>query len=171
MEHDGRREQVVELAREGFKSGLNCAEAVFDALRRAGVIEAPAQSIAMCMGFGGGIGLSGFTCGALSGAVMGLGARHGRRDPWATPAEERGRELTQKYYRRYNKLVCDFAASFGSVQCREINAKMEWAGKDRRRKCAQIVTAAAAMAYDNIMIAQDEAFRLPYQRAMGNPGN
>jgi C_GCAxxG_C_C family probable redox protein len=161
---------VAELARESFRGGLNCAESVFDALRRAGVIEASAQSMAMCTGFGGGIGLSGFTCGALSGAVMGLGALHGRRDPWAIPEENRGHELAQKYYRRYNKLVHDFIASFGSVQCREINAKMEWSSKERRRQCAQIIIDTAAMAYDNIMIAQEEAFRLPYQGAMGNPG-
>jgi hypothetical protein len=101
---------------------------------------------------------------------MGVGFRHGRRDPWAAQAEERGKELAQKYYRRYNKLVHDFIDRFGSVQCRELNAEMEWASQDRRRNCAQIVTGAAAMAYDNIMIAQEDAFRLPYQKAMGSPG-
>lgn len=97
-----RREKVVSLAIENFKSGLNCAECVYDALIRAGELKAFPETRAMAIGFGGGIGLSGFTCGALSAAVMANGAVYGRPDPWSVDPEVRGHEISEKYYRRYN---------------------------------------------------------------------
>ena len=66
---------VSDLAIENFKHGLNCCESVFNALQRAGCLkDVPAESVAMCVGFGGGVGLSGCMCGALSGAIMANGA-------------------------------------------------------------------------------------------------
>ena len=68
---DVKSQLVNDYAIENFKSGLNCAESVYDALLRAGVLDVPKETIAMCTGFGGGIGLYGDTCGALSAAFAG----------------------------------------------------------------------------------------------------
>lgn len=168
MENKEMRNKVMELAREGFRSGLNCAECVFDALSRAGVLkDVPKETIAMCVGFGGGIGMSGNTCGALSGAVLALGSVYGRKDPWSVPQEERGAQIAQKYYRRYNRLADDFKKANGSVLCREITAGHQgWGSKERRLLCMNVIIEGAGLAYDYLTIPQEEAFAMEYHDNM-----
>ncbi len=166
MDNDVRA-KVMEFAKEGFRGGLNCAECVFDALQRAGVLEGvPQETIAVCVGFGGGIGLSGNTCGALSGAVVALGSKYGRKDPWSVPSEERGAQIAQKYYRRYNRLVDEFKKAHGSPLCREITAGQEWGAKERRLHCMNVIVETAGLAYDFVTMPQEEAFKLEYKDNM-----
>ena len=54
--NDDLSELVSKYAIENFKSGLNCAESVLEALIRAGVLPMDKETVAMCTGFGGGIG-------------------------------------------------------------------------------------------------------------------
>lgn len=61
--------------------------------------------------FGGGIGGTGSVCGALAGAVMAIGLRHGR---------ERSSENNALAYALTQKLSARFAAATGHVQCREL---------------------------------------------------
>lgn len=169
MENQDMRKKVNDLAVENFKNGLNCSECVYDALVRAGVLKVDPKTVAMCIGFGGGIGLSGYTCGALLAAVMANGAVYGRPDPWAVPAEVRATEIADKYYRRYNKMVQDFKEAHNGVACREICAPYpDWHCKERRIMCLKLIGATAAMAYDYLQMPQEEAFKLPY--APGNMG-
>lgn len=154
---------VSDYAIENFKSGLNCSECVMEALIRSGVLSLPGEAVAMCIGFGGGIGLSGNVCGALSAAVMANGAVHGRPDPWSVPEEVRADEISEKYYRRYNKMVHDFEKANGGLSCRDICAPFEdWDSRDRRKMCLKLIGAATAMALDFINMTQEEAFALPY---------
>jgi C_GCAxxG_C_C family probable redox protein len=162
------RQEVSDYAAENFKSGLNCAECVLDALIRSGALKVPLETRAMAIGFGGGIGLSGFTCGALSAAVMANGAVYGRPDPWKVAPEVRGLEISEKYYRRYNKMVWDFHAMNEGVLCKDICGKYEdWHSRDRRKMCMRLIANAAAMAYDYLQMSQEEAFALPYGENMG----
>lgn len=162
------RSLVYDYAIEGYKNGLNCAECVMDALIRSGALKVAPETRAMCVGFGGGIGLSGFTCGALSSAVMANGAVHGRPDPWVVDSEVRGQEISAKYYRRYNKLVRDFAEQNGGVLCRDICPPHgEWHSKERRIACMKLIGNTAVLAYDTMQMSQDEAFVLPYGENIG----
>ena len=66
-------------------AGFNCAEAVLTVLsKRLEKLGRPCGEVVPCVatGFGAGIGRSGGTCGALSGAVLALGlmARHERAE-------------------------------------------------------------------------------------------
>ena len=61
--------------------------------------------------FGGGIGGTGSVCGALAGAVMAIGLRHGRRDPGERDAKAYA--LTQELRRR-------FEAAMGHAHCRDL---------------------------------------------------
>jgi C_GCAxxG_C_C family probable redox protein len=61
--------------------------------------------------FGGGIGGTGSACGALVGAVMAIGLRHGRQQ--ATERDSRAYTLTQDLRRR-------FEAEMGHVDCRDL---------------------------------------------------
>jgi C_GCAxxG_C_C family probable redox protein len=61
--------------------------------------------------FAGGIGGTGSVCGALSGAVMAIGLRHGRQKP--TERDARAYALTQELRRR-------FQAEMGDIECRKL---------------------------------------------------
>ncbi len=162
------RTHVSDLAVENFKKGLNCCECVYDALIRAGALEVDGATRAMCVGFGGGIGLTGFTCGALSGEVLANGAMYGRSDPWATPEADRGSEVARKYYRRYNRIVHDFIADNGSALCKDICAPLgDFHDKARRVNCMKLIGRAAAQAYDYLQIDNEAAFQMPYGENMG----
>lgn len=167
MEQDMEK-LVNDYAIENFKKGLNCSEAVYEALMRAGVLNVDKNTLALCTGFGGGIGQYGATCGALSAAVMANSAVFGRKNPYDSPDETRGTEIAQKYYRRYNNIAKDFAERNGDTSCRAICSKWEdWHCKERRVNCMKLVGAAAALAYRYLQIPQDEAFELPYGPNMG----
>ncbi len=159
--------QLRDLARdraiENFKNGLNCGECVLEALIHVGALHLPPEATALATGFGGGLGLTGHTCGALSAAVLAAGAVHGRPDPWASPPEVRGVEVAEKYYRPFNRLVHDFATAHGAVLCRDICAPFEdWHSRERRKTCLKLIGATAALACDYLVLSREEAFALPY---------
>ncbi len=61
--------------------------------------------------FGGGMARTGEVCGAVIGALMCIGIKHGREEPTQSDAE--GYTLTQQFLRR-------FRDEMGSIQCREL---------------------------------------------------
>jgi len=69
---------IRDRARKNFSKGFNCAECVMEAVFEHADTGLPKESLKMATGFGGGVGLYGDTCGAVTGAVMAVGAVHGR---------------------------------------------------------------------------------------------
>jgi C_GCAxxG_C_C family probable redox protein len=162
------RKEVVSCAIRNFKNGLNCAESTYDALLRTGALTMPKETIAMCTGFGGGVGLTGYICGALSAAVMANSAKHGRFNPYDTEDEERRKETSSKYYRRYNRLVNEFKNENGAVNCADLCKNFrDFNSKERKTYCMKLVGKAAALAYDMLCVPQDEAFKLNYGENLG----
>ena len=97
----------IEKAEALFRGGSNCAQAVFAAFAdELGLEEELARRLAC--GLGGGLGRMREVCGAVSGAAMVLGMRHGPDKAKAYP------------------LIQDFCAKFraeaGSLVCRELLA-------------------------------------------------
>ncbi len=155
--------KVVEYAMEGHTRGLNCAESIIDALIRAGVPGIPREALAMATGFGGGIGMCGHTCGALSAAVMAVGAKHGRLDPYATPEDARRQELGDKYYRIFNRMTHEFRERHGNVLCGAFTGQAGgWASPARRKTCAGLVKDTAAMACRYLAMNREEAEALKF---------
>lgn len=66
---------------------------------------------AIATAFGGGIGGTGATCGAVVGAVMAIGLRHGRRD--ATVRDGKAYGLTQELRRRFEETM-------DTIECRKL---------------------------------------------------
>ena len=62
-----------ELGRGYFRQGLNCTECVLRTFMDIYEVEFPDEIICMATGFGGGMGHTKNTCGAITGAVMALG--------------------------------------------------------------------------------------------------
>ena len=139
----------AEKAKKQFEKGFSCAPAVLSAYaERLGLEEALALKIAC--GFGGGIGRMGRTCGAVTGAVMVIGLKHGQAD--ANDEESR---------RRTHKLVKEFIHRFvtlhGSIECKELinydlsdPAELRLAKKNKvfQNKCTGFV-------YDSARILED----------------
>lgn len=161
-------QRIHNLATENHDQGLNCAESVLDALIRCGVVDLPPESLALCTGFGGGIGMTGNTCGALSAAILALGSKFGRRDPFGTELEIRKKELRTTGYRVFNSLVNAFIEQNGSAICREISSRHgAWQGQKRKEACTSISGYAAVLAYRYLSMSREEADSLQYGRNMG----
>lgn len=102
----------AEQARRRFDEGFSCAPAVLSTYsQHLGLEEALALKIAC--GFGGGIGRMGRTCGAVTGAIMVIGLRHGQ----ASLADEESRQRTHELAKEF---IDRFTALNGSIECREL---------------------------------------------------
>ena len=100
-----RAELVEQEAKECFKQGLNCSECVMTAFLNHFDTGLPKEVVKLATGFGGGMGHTKNTCGAITGAVMALSAIVGRENPLAKEtAGERIKELQQDIYPYPNEL-------------------------------------------------------------------
>lgn len=90
---------------ELFKSGLNCAQAVFVAFAdKLGIDKETASKISS--GLGGGVGRSREVCGAVTAAALVIGMRHG-------PDKD-------VVYPKVQKFIETFKAETSSIVCKEL---------------------------------------------------
>ena len=103
----------VERAKELFKQGFNCSQAVFAACADLYGIDDEALALRLSASFGGGIGRMRQTCGAACGMFMLAGLENGS----AIPGDAEGKKNNYA-------LVQDLAAKFkdenGSLICSEL---------------------------------------------------
>jgi C_GCAxxG_C_C family probable redox protein len=89
-----------ESAVDVFRSGFNCAQAVFSAHAPGfGISESDALRIAC--GFGGGMGRLQETCGAVTGAFMLIGCRYGMTATDDGAAKEKTYECVRQFADRF----------------------------------------------------------------------
>ena len=103
-------EQVRKSAEVSFASGLLCAESVVLAIAKAQGVESellPAIATPFCSG----MARSGGTCGAVTGAIMGVGLALGRRA---------ASESVEPSYIATQRLMGDFKNEFGSLECQSL---------------------------------------------------
>jgi C_GCAxxG_C_C family probable redox protein len=141
--------QVKARAKANFKTGLNCAESVFEAVLAHVDTGLPSETLCVMTGFGGGGGLFGDTCGALVGAMAALGAVYGRRQVPTNP-KEATEELNGNpgLYRLFNRLPNEFKRRFGSTQCRLLTSQWRktWLCRDHLQFCRNLTIEAAGLA-------------------------
>lgn len=128
----------VKRAAELFGSGYNCCQAVLGAYCDAfGLNEETALKIAC--GFGSGIARRQEICGAVSGAIMVAGLRHGR-----TRLDDR--EAVEKTYHATQSICREFTERHNSIACRELlgcdisTFEGKKAGRSRRALLNQVRT-------------------------------
>jgi C_GCAxxG_C_C family probable redox protein len=98
---------VRKSAEESFASGMYCAESVVLALAKAQGIESdllPRIATAFCSG----VAQTCSTCGALTGAIMGVSLALGRSQP---------SEPLEPSYTATRRLIQEFQQEFGSRDC------------------------------------------------------
>lgn len=101
-------EQVI----ENFNRGFNCAQVIFSAYAEQLGLDISKATKISC-GFGGGIGGTKQLCGAITGAYMVIGLKHGNSD-----AEDQ--ESKKKTYDLINEFTSKFAAKNNSTLCEKL---------------------------------------------------
>ena len=103
----------AEKAESLFTSGCNCSQAVFVAFAdELGLDEELARRIAC--GLGGGVGRMREVCGAVSGAALVLGMRHGPDKMAAYPVIQ---DFCAKFKEKFGSIICrDLLAGTGASQ-------------------------------------------------------
>lgn len=104
-------DECLKYYNSGKKGGFNCSESTLLGLCESFGIEDNDIIPKVASPFGGGIGRQGYMCGSLSGALMFLGIKYGRKDvdDERAPAYDRAASLINKFIQKY-----------GSVNCRDI---------------------------------------------------
>jgi C_GCAxxG_C_C family probable redox protein len=135
-----------ETAAALFREGFSCSQGVFAAF--AGELGLDRESaLRLAQPFGGGIARRADWCGALTGAFLAIGLKHGR-----VRAEDVASR--DKTYALVNELVKRFEARHGAVRCRDLlgcdigtpeGQKQAEEGKLHQTKCEEFVRDAAAL--------------------------
>lgn len=103
---------IPQQAVNNFMAGYNCAQAVFCAFaQRMGLDQDQAARLASALG--GGLCRMRETCGAVSGAMLALGALKGYDDPEDQAAK-------QFLYARGQRVMLAFKEKYGSLSCRDL---------------------------------------------------
>jgi len=105
---------VADAADRYFQEGLNCTQAVLRAIAEARGLACPQCIPGVALAMGGGVGHTGHICGAATGGVMAIGLAVDKAIT-SGPAEKK-----QAAYLAAGRLVREFAAVFGSADCRGI---------------------------------------------------
>lgn len=95
-----------------MNAGGNCAQAVLGAFSETLGLERGA-ALRIASGFGAGLARSQEICGAVAGAVMVIGLKHGQARPEDKEAKEKAYALTRE-------LMARFAVAHGSCLCRDL---------------------------------------------------
>jgi C_GCAxxG_C_C family probable redox protein len=169
---------IRERARGNFAKGFNCAECVLEAVLATVETGLPAESLRMATGFGGGIGLYGDTCGAIAGAVLAVGAVHGRGqlpagDDRKAVLEKARQELHGRpgLYRLFNQIPSRIQEKYGHSLCRELTKPWQdgqWLSRDRALRCRDIISDAAEIAAELITSGQETAGSKPFGKNVEN---
>lgn len=141
------QEQVTEDAKNGFRQGLNCSECVLGSFMANIDTPFPKDVIALATGFGGGMGHTKNTCGAVTGAVMALSTVVGRKNPAEKETmAERIQELNG-IYEIVGRMVEEIKGEYGSLICSELSAPHgDFESKTRKKSCMQMIGYCAGLA-------------------------
>ncbi len=93
--------KVIEAV-ECFNMGFNCSQAIFSTYCEHFGLDKNAALKISC-GLGGGMGRLGETCGAVSGAYLLIGLKHGKVSLDDDKAKEKTYELVQKFTEKFNE--------------------------------------------------------------------
>ena len=129
-----------EKAEALFRSGCNCAQAVFTAFAdEFGMDEELARRVSC--GLGGGVGRMREVCGAVTGAALVLGMRLGPEKTAAYPAVQ---DFCAKFREACGSIVCrELLEGTGATQAGAPEARTD--EYYRKRPCVELVKLAAAL--------------------------
>ncbi len=102
----------VDTAVELFQAGNSCSQSILKTYAsKLGLTEV--QALRLASGFGGGMARQGHTCGAVTGAMLVIGLKHG----FDNPADKDQKEKT---YALIHELVRQMESRFNTTTCSEM---------------------------------------------------
>jgi C_GCAxxG_C_C family probable redox protein len=142
-----KKESHAQLAKEYFKAGYNCSQAVFLAFCDEYEMD---ETVAIKIGasFGAGMGRLREVCGAVTGMFMVAGMLYGESEP-------KDQQTKTEHYQRIQLLAKEFEEQNHSIICRELLGLAP--GKDspipelraaeyyKKRPCIELVEMAAGI--------------------------
>lgn len=132
-----------------FDEGFNCAQAVFsEYCEQFGLDKKTALKVSC--GFGAGMGRMGETCGAVSGAYLLIGLKHGKFEKDDNASKEKTYALVQEFSKRFKQRN-------QSTICREL-IKVDLLSGDRQTIDAQVKTVCPKMVRDACEIVEELLF-------------
>jgi C_GCAxxG_C_C family probable redox protein len=102
----------IQKAIECFEEGFSCSQAVLSAFCEPLGLDRE-SALKISQSFGGGMAHMGETCGAVTGAFMVIGLKHGRTRADDDPAKEKTYEIVHEFVQK-------FLAKHGSIVCKEL---------------------------------------------------
>ena len=142
------RVETIRAAEGHAADGFLCSEAVLLALSESIGVESKLIP-RVATGFAAGVARTGNVCGALSGAIMGLGLRYGRDAPTTEPRRRPywyGRRLAEAFEEAYGSVTCPGVLGLDIDDPDDYRRYIEedmWA-----KKCREIIKTATGLAYD-----------------------
>lgn len=120
----------LERAEVIFNEGFNCCQSVIAVFAEKQGLKTE-TALKLASGFGGGMGKSGETCGAVTGAYMVLGLKYGGKKAEDTEAKKRTYALVREFSTKFRSvngsllcrdlLGCDIGTEEGRRRAREKN--------------------------------------------------
>ena len=96
-----------------FKEGFNCSQSVFSTFAPTLGLDRE-TALRVAAPFGGGMGRTGETCGAVSGALMSIGLKYAQPRAGDKQAKEKMYALAREFLNRFGE------RNNGCVKCREL---------------------------------------------------
>lgn len=121
---------VATLALRYFRNGLYCSEAMLRAFNEVYNLGVSPDLYKMATGFGMGLGESGCSCGAVTGAIMVLGLISGRVHAY---------QSERIVYQATKKLHDRFREKHKAICCRVLTKKVAWGSAQHKSHCEQFV--------------------------------
>ena len=140
MTLEERMDEAERRGKDYFRQGLNCSECVLRTFMDLHETDLPESIIRLASGFGGGMGHTKNTCGAITGAVLALGLVKGR-DPFASEeVKDRITQLNEEVYPSFAPMIREMEQEFGSLICAELSAPHgDFDGRARKKSCMQMI--------------------------------
>lgn len=108
MFHD----EAIRRAKKLFSEDYNCAQSVLKATLEARDMKIPSVEY-IAAGFGGGMGICGETCGAISGGVIAIGLLLQRTHPERKDHKKKAYEYVREFIRLFKE-------KHGTVKCNDL---------------------------------------------------
>ena len=103
-------DDAVKLSIKYFSTDYNCSQSVMKAVLESKGLDFD-EIFHLAAGFGGGVGLQGHICGAVSGAVAALGVINGKKYDDAVKHKEATYESSERFMRLFKEkngsIICD----------------------------------------------------------------
>ena len=118
MEEKTRAQLAYEKGAQVEQTYGGCGQCVLYALIESG-LDISKDVFRAASGMAAGVGRQGETCGAVSGAILAISALNGRQFENIDQTAERNKTFNLCY-----RFIDKFKAEYGSIQCKDIQAKL-----------------------------------------------